>query len=335
MKKATLLAILIASIGIGTSFAQETNVDVQAQKRITAVLEARLNARKAQTWVIGKDILELHQRMDKSLAQMIDRVAALKDSVRSSQQIGNLKIEMIEGLQEAIETFRTKRTALSRDLQSGTSAISPEVIKDEISHLDQHMEAHLDQMLKLSKSFAQDDDVKKYESVSKDGGGAGGHGDTPIQINPEWEQNLRNRYLNKKQREIVQAALEKSIERCNTRIHGMRADLEQKNFTEVDREMIQSELDVHQAMLEQREQQMKDLLVVAKPNTTEVTRDEAQALESAVDELMADIQRDVRAIAYKHAQLNAEEEKIAQLESTLEARKKWLADYEAQSSSRE
>ncbi|MGC1479117.1 MAG: hypothetical protein WA771_01325 [Chthoniobacterales bacterium] len=328
MKKTIILAITIAGLGIGTAFTQETKVDVEAQKRITAVLEARLNARKAQTWVIGKDILELHQRMDKSLAQMVDRIAALKDSVRSSQQIGNLKIEMIEGLQEAIETFRSKRMALSRELQSGDSAISPKVIKDEITHLDQHMDAHLDQMLKLSKSFAQNNDVKKYESVSKDGGGAGGHGDTPIQINPEWELNLRNRYLNEKQREIVEAALEKSIDRCDTRIRAMRADLEQKALTDVDREMIQSELDVHVSMLEQREQQMKDLLVVAEPNTTEVTRNEAQALESAVDELMNDVQRDVRAIASKHAQLNAEQQRIAQLESTLEARKKWLADYE-------
>lgn len=323
MKNTILLAVAVATVG--TCFAQEAKVDLEAQKRITNVLEMRLNVRNTQIRTLRDDILKLHKEMDESVNQMVDRVATLKDSVGSAKRVGNLKIEMIQGLEESIETFRGKRMALSQKLQEGNSSISKETIKGEITHFDEHMEMHLDQMLKLSKSFTQSEDVKKYASYSGDGGGW--YGDA-IEISDEWQQNRRDWYSNKNQRKIVNAALEKSIDRCNLRIRGLQANLEEKNLSEIDRKLIQSELDTHLSMLAMRQSEVKELLVVAKPDTTEVTRDEAKVLEEAVGELMDDIQRDVRTIAYKHAQLNAEQEKAARLENTLEARKKWFADYE-------
>lgn len=338
MKKITLLTLAIAGASMGASLAQEAKIDLEARKRSIPVIEARLRIRNLQIAEIGKDILEIHKRMDEKLSRMVDRLAAVKDSARSGQRVGKMKMETIEGLEKAIEAFRAKRMALSLELQGGKPGIPQDVIKNEIGHLDEHMEMHIDQMLKLSKSFTQDENVKKYESLSSDGGrgygsdyGGGWYSD-PIEISDDWRQNLRDRYMDKKQRDEVKAALEKSIGRCDLRIRNLSTELERNDLSEIDRKVIQSELDAHRSMLQRRQNQVEDLLVVGKPDTTELSRDAANDLAEVVSDLLADIERDVQMLSLKHTQLNDEELKASRLKENLVARKKWLEEYEKEES---
>lgn len=344
MKRIILLTMAIASAPMGAFLAQEAKIDLEARERSIPIIEGRLRARNAQIAEIGNDILEIHKRMDDKLGRMVDRLAALKDSVRTSHRVGNLKMEIIDGLQEALDAFRSKRLALSRDLEERRSGIPPEVINNEIRHIDTQTEMHIEQMLKLSKSFTQDKNVKKYESVSADGSrggnGGGGYGygygidwySDPIEISGDWQQNLHDRYMDKKQRDDVKGALDKSIDRCNSRIRSLSKDLEDKNLSEIDRKVIQSELDTHLSMLQRRQRQVEDLLVVENPDTKEITRDAADDLAGAVGDLMKDVDRDVRMLSFKHTQLHDEESIAFKLKENLDARKKWLEEYKEKKS---
>lgn len=310
------------------SMAQEEKVDLDARKQSIPIIEERISQRNAQIAEIGSEILQLHKRMDEKLGRMVDRLAAVKDSVKSSHSVGRVKMEIIEGLKKAVEVFQARRLALERGLLEGKTGIPREVIKNEIGHFDHHVEMHIDQMLKLSKSFTQDENVKRYESRVEGGSHASGWSRPLIKVSDTWRQNQKDRAMDKKQREEVITALKKSIFGCESRIKDLRKTLEDKSLSEIDRGVIQSDLDSHLSMLQTRQAQVDDLLVVEKPDTTEISRDAATELEEAVGDLMDDVQRDLQTISLKHSQLSGEQSKLFKLKENLDARKKWLEEYE-------
>lgn len=323
-KKMIILTMVLAGIQIGALMAQETKIDIEARKRTIPIIEERIKERQAQIGEIGNDILQLHKRVDERLGRMVDRLAGVKDSIRSGFNVGNVKIDLIEGLEKAIELFQARRLALERGMREGKSGIPQQIIENEIRHFDEHVEMHIEQMLKLSKSFTQDKDVQRYVSVT--GSNAGGYWDG-IETSDEWRQNLKDRSMDRKQRAEVKGALEKSIARCESLISGLRNDLENKNLSVVDRGVIKSELDTHLSMLNRRRAQVEELLVVEKPDTTEVSHEAAKNLEEAVGDLMGDVQRDLQTLSLKHSQLSGEQSKLFKLMDNLQARKKWLEEY--------
>jgi len=308
--------------------AQESPSDLKARKATIPVIEKRIEERKAQILEITNDILKGHQRLDGKLSRLVKRLSGIKDSAKSGYRVGKLKMEAIAALKETVETFQRKRAALARELKVGRTGIPKKQIADEIEHFDEHTEMHFKQMLELSKSFTQDEDVEKYKSTGGTGYYDGGGG-WYEEISDEWRQNRRDRTMDKKQRAEVLEAMKKSIARCELRVGTMKSYLKDAKLTEADRGVMKEELDVHVAMLKTRRQQMEELLVVEKPKTVEVNRNVARDLEEALGDLIEDMQRDLRVIILKHGELNREQLKLSKVQSNLDARKKWLEEYEA------
>lgn len=161
------MVLAIASLGAEESTGEA--IDLKARKASLPIIEKRIVEREAQVVEIANDMLRLHQRLDKNLDGIVEKLSGIKDSARSGYRVGKLKMEMIEQLQKTVDTFRSQRAALVTELQTGKSQLSPETINVEVVHLDSHVEMHIAQMLKLSKSFTQDENVQKYETVG--GGG--------------------------------------------------------------------------------------------------------------------------------------------------------------------
>jgi len=323
-----ILALSLASLGAEET--QDKTIDLEARKATLPVIEKRIVEREAQVVEIANDILELHKRLDGKLEGMVERLSSIKDSARSGTRVSKLKMEALEQLQKTVETFRKNRAALVAELRSGKSGLSPETVDAEVDHLDSHVEKHIAQMLKLSKSFTQDENVQKYETV-----GGGGYYDSgydwyegSVEISDEWKQNRRDRIMDKKQREEVVGTLNESIEHCERRVGALRDDLKDGKLSDVEREIIQQELDSHLGMLKTRREQVDGLLVVEDPNTVEVSRDAARDLEEALGDRVDDFQRDLRLIVLKHSQLNREQSKLRAIKKNLEARKAWLEEYE-------
>jgi len=311
--------------------AQKTPIDLESRKATIPVIEERIAERDAQILEIANDIMKVHQRLDDKLSRLVKRLSGIKDSAKSGYRVSKLKMEAIATLQETVETFQARRAALARELKVGRTGIPKNLVADEIEHFDAHIEMHIKQMLELSKSFTQDENVEKYKSIGGSGYYDGGVGwyEESVEISDEWRQNRRDRTMDKKQREEVLGALRKSVARCESRVGALKSDLKDSKLSEIDRGVLKEELDVHVAMLETRKQQIEELLVVDRPNTVEVNRDVARDIEEAVGDLIEDLQQDLRVIILKHGELNREQLKLSKVQANLEARKKWLEEYEA------
>lgn len=326
-----LLAIAFASLThIG---AQEEKIDIDARIDSIPIIEDHIEAREAQMTEIANDIVRLHRRLDTKLETLVKQLARIKDSTSSGYRVSKLKMEAIESLRGSVEAYQRKRAEMIAKIRDGRSATPKHILEGEAKHFDEHIEKHINQMLTISKSFTQDENVKKYERIGG-GGYSYGYGwgwDDGIQISDEWKQNRRDRTMNKKQRKEVLDALDKSIRRCEQLIASLRNDLEDKRLTEADRELMTSELNRHLAMFDKRHFQRSQLVVVDQPKTAALSRDAALDLEDSLDSQMADMRRDLRAIFHKHSQLNLERSKVFKLKANLAARKKWLEEYDENS----
>ncbi|MAS95025.1 MAG: hypothetical protein CMO55_17655 [Verrucomicrobiales bacterium] len=310
--------------------AQDLEIDLEARKRSLVIIESRIEEREAEIDEISSDILAIHARIDEKLGRMVERMVEIEDSAKSGLQVSKAKLELIDTLQEMVLIFQARREGLVRSLVEGRSDLPPEEAKDEIRHFDEHVEHHIGQMLELSMSFSQDENVEKYKRLGGGGyygDGSGWYGDV-LEISEEWRQNRKNRSMNRKQREEVIGALRESVARCESRIRNIREFLKRDSLTEASRDIAQSELRTHQLMLQKRRGEIEDRLIVKKPDTTEVSKDAADDLEEALADLLDDVQRNIQMITLKHTQLNREQENLGKLKENLKARKEWLDAYE-------
>lgn len=324
------LVISLTALLLTDTLSQDSPFDLDARKRSIPIIEERIRDREAEIEEISNDILEVHDRIDTRLARMVERMIAIKDSAKSGYRVSRAKLELIERLQEMVSVFRSQREALSRSLIAGNSGISAQKGKAEIRHFDEHLETHIEQMLKLSLSFSQDENVEKYRRLG--GGGyygsvSGWYGDV-LEIGEEWRQNRRNRTMNRKQRDEVSKALEDSVGRCELRIRDLREALRKNGLSETSRDIIHSELRAHDAMLQKRKREIDELLIVENPGTNEVTRDAADDLGDSLNDLLDDVQWDIQMITLKHAQLNREQRNLTKLKDNFTARKEWLKKHD-------
>lgn len=322
-KKIVPIQTLLAFSVISTGISAET-IDIEARKASIAPLERRIKDREAQIAEHSNDLLRIHARVGGKLDRAVQRLTSIKDSAKSGFRVSAAKLELMKGLQSSVERFQRERRKAFQDIKDMDSARQKKIHQGELDHFDKHIEKHIDQILLLSKSFTQDENVKKYEQDSGGGYYDGYWYQESVRISDEYRQNRRDRIMDKKQKTAVTAALTKSKERCHSLITTLQQNLNQKSTTAEDRKLIEDELARHQRMLYTRQQQLDELLLVNKPSTSEISRDTARDFTKSLEDLMVDIQKDLRSIFNLHNQLRKENTKIIRLKQNLEDRKEWL-----------
>jgi len=189
--------------------------------------------------------------------------------------------------------------------------------------------------MEISKSFTQDADVEKYEEDSggdyynsRWGNNGWGNRET-TRISDEYRQNRRDRTMDGKQRNEMIGALKKSIERYESLIAAHEDSLKNRKMSEAEAELMRSEMERDSRILADRRNQLSELAEVSQPDASAIERDAAADLQAAIRDAAGDMRNDFNEIFVKYAQLNEERSKIFELEKSLEARKKWIVDYEA------
>ncbi|GAA5483976.1 hypothetical protein [Haloferula sargassicola] len=308
--------------------AEEESADMRERERIVELMEARVEAGDQRIVELANEIQTIHHRLNAKLERLVGKLARLEDSPDSGFRLGKAKIEVIEGLEAAVEEFVAQRRTLEQKLRAGTEERAVGDVQMEIDHLDAEVVKHLDQVVKLSLSFARDEHVKKYESVGGSGYYTGGYGwfEETVQISDEWRQNRHNRTMDREQREQVTGILDRAIARCEASIRRAETALENDNMSSEERQILQTEIDAHRSMLDKRKAQKDELLFEPQPETSEVGRDLARELEKAVDEGLAEVQEDIRKLVVVHRKFREEQADLTELKSLLAARKEWLEE---------
>lgn len=307
---------------------QKPEINIEERKASIAIIEDHISDRKERMTEIANEIITLDRRLEGKLDKVVKRLASISDSEKSGYRVGQIKMNAMKGLKKTIENYQSKRASLMNKINQGGSGIPKEVLEGDAKAFDERIEKRVEQILEISKSFTQEEDVKKYEEVEGTGGYGWGWGPA-TRISDDYRQNRRNRNMNKEQRTEMMEALKKSIERHESLVASLKNRLENRKMSDADRELLEAEMARNVSLLATRKSQLEELTLVSQPSTAELNRDAALDLQDALRDAAEDMRQDFETIFVKYAQLNRERSKLFKLETNLEARKKWLADYEA------
>eukprot|EP00903_Cladosiphon_okamuranus_P003511 g3509.t1 len=307
----------------------ETPIDLEARKESIVTLEAQISEREERMKELAGDILRLDQRTEARVGKIIDKLASVRDGKDSKWDISQTKMDAIEGLGKTIEDYRQRRNELVEKMKEGDTPIPQEVLEGDVEKFDSHIESRVEQIMEISKSFTQEKDVKKYERV----GGArhfnGWGWDENIKISEEWRQNRRDKTMDAKQSREVIEALEKAMVRLEQMIAAQKDSLKNRELSATERQIMEEELQNNEAILAKRRGQHGELLEAGQPDTDPLGGDAAHDFQEALKDAVSDLRTDYQTIFSKYAELNRQRVQVYSLKENLEARKQWIADYEA------
>lgn len=313
----------------GWSPARETadgSIDLAARQRSIPILEEHISEREERLGEIAADIMRLDKRVEAKVDKIVRKLAGIKDSQKSGYRVSQVKQQAMQGLERSIQTYQSKRASLIEDAKEGRTAIPAEVLEGDAKVFDERIEQRVAQILEISKSFTQNADVAKYQKVAGGGYSWGGWYEDLEEISPAYRQNRRDRTMDKKQRDEVMKALANSIARHEARVSDMNLALK-RNLSPTERSLIGAELKRNEDILAARKEQYREMSEVGQPNTASVDRNEAQDLQRALGDAVADLRQDMQTIFRKYAELNRERDTLFRAKANLEARKKWISDH--------
>lgn len=339
LMKALPITITSLALAMGALFAQDAApvkepvkapMTLEERKASIPSIESHIQERRDRLDEIGGDVLRLDDRLEKKVDKIVNKLASLKDSEGSRRRVSQIKMKAMENLVSNAKKYQSRRAELIRELRKNKPSQPKDYVEGDLKRNDDRVEKRVAQVLLLSKSFSQEKDVKKYSS------GGGGHhygrnngGYSYERVSDEYRQNNRDKNMNKKQRDAVKAALEKTVIRFESLANGVTQKLKSTEISAEYRSMLESEQSHYLQVLENRKSQLADFVLVDAPSTKAISQSQAMDVEHALDDAADDFQSDIRLIKQKYSEIVSERRRIQKLEVNLAARKKWLEDYEA------
>lgn len=323
------MGMLTAQDAAPKAEAAKAPMTLEERKASIPSIEGHIQERRDRLEEVGADVLRLDDRLETKVDNIVNKLASLKDSEGSRRRVSQLKMAAMEDLVKNAKEYQSKRAELIRELRKDKPTQPKDYVEGDVKIVDERVEKRVEQVLLLSKSFSQERDVKKYTGGGGGYYGWGGGWNNNERVSEEWRQNNRDKSMNKKQRDAVKAALEKSITRYESLANGVEQKLKGTEISAEYRALLESESKHYEKVLENRKRQLADFVLVEAPNTKAISQRAALDIEHALDDAVNDFDSDIRLIKQKYAEVKAERQRIQKLEVNLAARKKWLADYEA------
>ena len=316
-----------------TASAEPAKAPLTLEERKASIpsIESHIKERRDRLEEIGEDVLRLDDRLEGKVDKIVNKLSSLKDSKSSRRKVSQMKMAAMESLVENAKNYQSKRAELISELKKNNPTQPKDYVEVDLKIADNRVEKRVSQVLLLSKSFSQEEEIEKYT-----GGGGGDHyygrgggWYNNERVSDEWRQNNRDQSMNKKQRDAVKAALEKSVTRYASLANGVAEKLKSTAISSEYRALLESEQEHYVDVLANRKSQLADFVLVDSPNAKAISQSAALDIEHALDDAVNDFQSDIRLIKQKYAEVKAERQRIQKLEVNLAARKKWLFDFEA------
>ncbi|MEM9283069.1 MAG: hypothetical protein AAGA96_14675 [Verrucomicrobiota bacterium] len=314
---------------------QETTdvIDLEERKASIVNLEAHVASRFDRMHEMADDIIALDARVEEGIEELVQLLSQVADSPDSKTSVSNTKRQMMEGLKKTIDYYRTKRATVRESLRTGRSDIPTETLENDVQVFDKRIEKRVEQIVQLSSSFTQHEDYEKYVETEESYWGWdswGGWGNWKgEEINEDWKQDRRDKRKTDMNQEEVAEALAKSIDDLDQRQKYLQEKLRTGHVTETERQLYEADIERIEKIMSGRRAQLVALQEAVQPDTEKLGRDQAYDLSNHLDDASRDLRADFFLIFQKYEELNKLRAQVAAMEENLEARRDWIAEYEA------
>ena len=140
--------------------------DLAARQRSIENLERHIGEREERMGELAQDIVALDTRVERRIDRIVEMLQKSKDSKSSKVTVARTKEKAIEGLSKTIEYYDQKRRALREQLRKETT-IPREALTGDVYKFDEKVEKRVEQIIALTKSFTESEDLKKYDEHTR------------------------------------------------------------------------------------------------------------------------------------------------------------------------
>jgi len=316
-----IIAILLSTVCLAEEPAPPV-MDMEARRASVINLEAQIKQREARLAEVGADIVTLDTRIEKRVAELVSMLANMRDSKDSRYKVSKMKREAIDQLQNGIEMYARKRAEMAEKIRQGDSSALTDLDK-----IDAHNLTRVQQIVELTKSFPTHRDVEKYETSGSSYWNGYYHETT--RVSDDWRQNRRDESQANLQRDETAKAIREGIERIDSRRRALINQLEHRNVTDANRELIIHEIGQSDAIIEKLNRQLQEVVLnEQKGGTRQPSLNEAIDINHLLDDARKDLREDVARLFRLYDSFAAERARIHALSENLEARKAWLKEHD-------
>ena len=306
--------ILLALALPFTVSAQSDTPDAKRARAAVATLERHIESREHRAAELTEDIITKDKRIESRIDRIIETLEGVTDSTESQVRVTQMKEKAIGGLKRTIEYYDQKRRGLKTETMERDPKITRDTLFSDIGKFDGRIEKRVEQILELSKSMQTHKDYEKWRTVQDDSyWGWGGYRER----NPKYYQNRKEvRHTDQSRKELT-GELDASIDRLDRRNRDINEKLK-KDISDQYREMLTAELEKNTNLIEMREVQKNELAVNKDPQTDAIGRGQALNIESMIEDMGEDLERDFYAMFAIYAELNQERTALKSLRAQLE-----------------
>lgn len=330
---ASLLAgftILFSPVDSLHAQAAEAEIDIDARRESVVNLEKHIEQRQQRMDDLGEDILRMDDRLEERIDQVLETVGQYKDSKESRTRVAQLKADVIVGLKKTVEYYKTRQNEVHEKLRLDNPDIPRETLQRDFDRFEVRIEKRVDQILKLSNTFTEPKELEKYVKTSEGSwGGWGWNWGPTYKISDEWKQNRVESRRTDSAHEGVVKGLQGSIDSLSQTNAYLNEKLKEPNLSAAERELYQEDMARNEALIEQRQVQLEEFVGTPATPTKSLNRNSAHGMEQVIRDAVADMRQDFFSIFQKYSELNRERADLKALTDNLQARKEWLADYDA------
>lgn len=321
-----IIGILALSLAVGSSQEAAPSLTPDEMKASIANLEVHIAQREERRQKTLDDILDLDQRVEDGIDDLVDALAHTADSEESKTRVANVKEEAIAGLKKMIEFYRQKRGTVREELRTGETDIPAETLENDINIFDERIEKRVKQIVDLTASFTQEEEVEKYEVTESYAGWWGNNWENE-EISDTWKQNRRDGHKTDVNRKEVMEALEKSLHDLSQRQIYLEEKLKTDTITDTERSLYETDVKRIANIMRTRQDELKLLNSADQPDTRKVGRDEAYDMGKLLEDTRSDLRSDFFMVFQRYDELNKLRAQIAAMNESLEARKAYLAEH--------
>ena len=310
---------------------EPAEIDIEARRQSIVELEEHIADRVQRMHELAEDITRLDQRVEGRIDKIVAKLKTMADSDESQVRVAQTKEQAIEGLRKTVDYYVRKRDGLAEALRTGKTGLSRDDVTSDKAVFDERIDKRIGQIIGLSRSFTEHKELKKYTETQHSGWGWNW---SNTKISDEWRHNRKSVRRSESQKRELETALQGSIDRLSRREADLRETLRVGKLTDRYREILESDLDSVQTQISTRQNQIGELWSSGGEGKAKVSRNEAHRVQLALRDQADDLRSDFFLIFEKYAKLNLQRENVEGIRKNLEARKEWMAKWEAENGSK-
>ena len=170
--------------------------DMEARRQSVVNLTRHIEQRETRLDELRDDLKRLDARIEKRVDELVNMLGEIHDSNESKIRVSQIKMRAINGLRRWIKTYKSRRAVILESLRQNSAHLPKDQLANDIDAFDKRIEKRVSQIMKLSESMGDYQEVKKYESAG--GSYWNGYYHESTRISDDWKKNRRQTVMSDK-----------------------------------------------------------------------------------------------------------------------------------------